>query len=98
MATIVAKGQDFEILNITLSATVDTEVDPSASGNRKANAFIVQCRTAVDMLARLTDQGTQYFTIKSGTVLHLDLMSMREKAIYLRSASGTPVAEVIVLF
>lgn len=98
MAELVAKGQDFEILNLSLSATSDTEVDPSASADRRANGFIIQCRTAVDLLIRLSDGGTQYFTIKSGTVLHLDLMSAREKPFYLRSGTGSVTAEVIVLY
>lgn len=98
MAEIIAKGQDFEILNLSLTATADTEVDPSASADRRGNAFIIQCRTAVDILLRLTDGETQYFTIKSGTVFHLDLSSAREKPFYLRSGNGSVTAEVLVLY
>ena len=94
----VTKGQDYEILNITLSATVDTEVDPSASPRRRAKAFIIQCRTAVDMTIRRANNASQSFTIKSGTVLELDVALEAEQGIWIRATSGTPVAEVIAIY
>ena len=95
---IVCKGQDFDTILITLNATTGVEIDPSLSPDRKANAFIIQARTAVDIQISREAGMSQYWTIKSGTVLELDLKSAKEQPFFLRAASGSPVAEVIYLF
>ena len=94
---LVAKGQDFDVINLTVNTT-GSEIDPSLSPDRKANAFIIQARTAADLLLSREQNATNYFTIKSGTVLHLDLKSAKEQPIFIRSSSGSVVVEVIYLW
>ncbi len=99
MPQVVIGGQDYEIRNITLSSTDDTEVD----FNEQVNSVVIRCRTEVDMQFRKTDNNGNYFTIPAGSSLTLDV-NVTDKAQggfifgFLRAASGTPVAEVIGIF
>ena len=92
---LVSKGQDFEIINSTVNTT-GAEIDPSLSPDRKANSFTIQARTSADLLLSRELNGTQYWTIKSGATLSLELKSAKEQPFFVRSTSGTVVVEVIV--
>ena len=92
MATSINKGTDVQIWNFELNATTDTGV---MLNTRFVNSLIIQCRTAVDIYLRKEQGDTEYFTIKSGTVLHLDVSNRELVPLWLKSASTTPVAEII---
>ena len=100
MATIVTGGQYAEILNFTLSSSDDVQV-----GFTKAcNTILIKARTAADIQVRTSRNANHYFTIPSGTTLTLQMVGKIENGvvqptnIWLRSASATPVAEVIGLY
>lgn len=97
MSTIVNKGSNYEIRNISLNATTDVPIDFTS---RFITSITIQCRTAVDLLLRTTDNGADYFTIKSGTVFNLDTRVSDQSgggfiAGFLRSGTGSVTVEVI---
>ena len=92
MAQTINKGRRLHVFNITLSTEPTT-----VTLNQKVNGFIIQCRTAVDILFYESDGDENYFTIKSGTVLPIDYKTRNNQPFALASASGTPVAEIIGL-
>jgi len=97
MATITAKGRNISIINLTLSSTADTQIGFA----QPVNAVSIRCRTAVDLQLRTTKSSPDYVTIPSGTTLTLDLVDNVQNAdvqatnLWLRSASTSPVAEII---
>jgi hypothetical protein len=93
MSTAINYGRNTRVMNVTLSSTADTAI---TINNKYVNAAIVQCRTAVDMYFRREQGDSEYFTIKSGTVLTLNLQPTENEPFYLRAASATPVAEILL--
>lgn len=97
MAGTHNKGKNYELRDIALNSTTDTPID---FNERFISSCTIQARTAVDIQLRRRDNGDDYFTIKSGTVFHLE-SSMGDLAQggyvmgYLRAASGNPVAEIV---
>jgi|ERR1035437_1122096 hypothetical protein len=97
MATLVTKGQNVEILNLTLSSTDDIQV----GFINDINSIIIKARTAVDIQIRTTRNSNYYYTIPSGTSLEVDMTGVeisggnRQISLWIRSLSATPVVEVI---
>lgn len=92
MATSINSGADFEIRNITVNSTTDTPID----FNNRVNSVLIRCRSSVDLYVRYLPNASDYFTIPSGTSLSLDVSMRRpDEAFYIRSASATPIVEVI---
>ena len=100
MATIISHGTKITIQDYTLSSTDDIQVGFA----EPVNAIIIQARTAVDIQVRESRGISDYYTIKSGDVLTLQLRgqvkdgAVQPTNVWLRSASGTPVAEIIGLY
>lgn len=97
MANSVNAGQDFEIRNITLNATTDTPID---FNNKFINSVMIRCRTSdIALYLRRSENSNDYFTIPANQTLTLDVAIRNQtQPFYLRSASATPVAEVIGAF
>lgn len=93
MSTTTNAGQGFRIWNFTLSTSFQKIVL-----NQKVNSILIQCRTAVDIYIDEDNSGTDYFTIKAGSALTLDLSTRTLEPFSLKAASGTPVAEIIATF
>lgn len=100
MATTIAKGTIIEVKNLTLSATDDIQI----GFIHPANSVIIKARTAVDIQVRGSSGAVDYYTIASGDTLQLDIEgnikdgAVQPTNIWLRSVSGTPVAEIIGLY
>lgn len=95
--TIIGKGRNVEVLNLTLSSTDDIQL----GFVNFVNAITIKARTAVDIQLRTTRAAPQYFTIPSGTILTLDLIDnvstggIQAPNLWIRSLSATPVVEVL---
>ena len=94
MATTVNAGQEFDIWNFTLSSTADTAIVL----NRKVNSITIRCRSSIDLYLRSGGGANDYFTIPSGSTFNLDINTGTLTPFYLRSASSTPVAEILATF
>lgn len=90
MPTQINKGRKLEIYNFS----VDTGGSTIVINDKNVNSFLIQCRTAVDLLLRESASG-DYFTIKSGTVLTLDIQPNTLEPFHITSGSGTVVVEII---
>lgn len=96
MATTTNSGQNFQIRNITLNSTTDTPIDFS----QQVNSILMRSRTSVDVYVRRTSGAADYFTIPTGGTLSLDV-AMTDNSqggnvvCYARSASGSPILEVL---
>lgn len=99
MATLTASGKLAELLNLTLSTS-----DIQIGFVNLCTTVMIKARTAVDIQVRTSPSAPNYFTIASGTTLTLSLTgntqggSIQPTNIWLRSLSGTPVAEIIGLY
>lgn len=83
-----------EILNITLSAIADTEIQFSWP----VSSIIIRNRDAQNMYFRSDDGDSTYYTIEKGTNLAIDLPTLNALFTgFLRAASGTGPAEIIGL-
>lgn len=99
MATLIAKGRNVEVLNLTLSSTDDIQI----GFVNQVNAVLIKARTAVDIQVRSTRGAPSYFTIPSGSTLTLDLVdattasnsAIQATNLWIRSVSATPVVEVL---
>lgn len=100
MATITASGRQIEVQNRTLGTTDDTQV----GFVNPCNGVIIKCRTAGDIQVRASRANPFYYTIPSGSSLQLDLVGnilsgvVQPTNIWLRSASGTVIAEVLGIY
>lgn len=100
MANIIGHGNKITVKNVTLNDTSDIGV----GFDKPVNTVILQARTAVDFYIRDGNAEVDYFTVKSGTVLTLNLFArvnqngIQATNLYLRAASGTPVVEIIGLY
>lgn len=88
-------GRDIIVYNPSIVAGSDTLIT-LAVDNPQTNCVTIQCRTAVDLQIRKANNDANYFTIKSGTVFQMPISTLNTTPFYLRSASGTVVAEIIV--
>lgn len=99
MATTTNSGQNYEIRNITLNSNTDVPID----FNQRVNSIVMRCRSSIDVYLRKTNGDSGYFTIPSGSSFALDVALIDEAeggfiAGWARSASSTPVLEVIGAF
>lgn len=108
--TLTSSGRDFFLYTLALNASTDTSFQittgytpatpPSGyvSGQiMNASSILIRCRSAVDMYLRKTASSTEYFTIPSGTTFEFKLNpNNTQNLFFLRSASSTPTAEILV--
>ena len=90
MATVTTGGQEFRIWNFTL-ATTDTQIVL----NERVNSLVIRCRQQIDIYLRRSSGDSDYFTIPAGSSLTLDVQVRNLEPLALRSASGTPVVEIL---
>lgn len=99
MATITTAGRDIEVLNITTSTT-----PKPISFSQAVNSFVLQARTAVDLNFYPKNEtggySANYFTVKSGQSLTLDVAGQAQETVvgWVASTSSTPVCEVIGVY
>lgn len=100
MATIVASGTTIDVIDLILSSTDDIQVGFSTL----VNTVIIKARTSVDMQVRQSRGASTYFTIPAGQSLALSLVGKSQdgasspKNVWLRSTTGTPVAEILGIY
>lgn len=87
----VISGKTFTIQNVTLNSSDWVEIDFT----RKFYSVLIKCRTSVDLYLKRTDADTTYLTIPSGQSLSLAISMGESNHFYLKSASSTPVAELV---
>ena len=98
MSVTTNAGRNYEIRNISANATTDTALD---FNNKFINSIIVRSRTTtIDLYLRRNIGDADYITIPAGQTLTLDcsLIDQTQGGYiigYIRSASGTPVIEVL---
>lgn len=80
---------------ITLANDAFTAVD---LGTIRVETVILQCRSAIDVKFSDVLAGTNYFTIKSGQSLAVDVSGKNGIIGYAEAASGTPALEVLMIF
>lgn len=90
MATAVNTGRDFFVWNFSVGTNGSTLVL-----NQKVNSLVIQCRTGVDINIRRSAGASDYFTLKSGSTLTLDIGTNNLAPLHITSTSGTVVIEVI---
>lgn len=95
MSTTTDSGQDFRIYNLTLSTTTQQFIPNDDS----INSMIIRSRnTEIDIHITKGGSGDR-FTIPGGQSLTLDIsLRSNESGVFLASASGTPVAEILVTY
>jgi len=91
MSGSINSGRDYEILNVTLNSSTDTAI----TFNNRVTSAVFHCRSAVDVYIRRESEDSKYFTIPSGGSLTIDVSKSTVTPFYARSASSTPVLEVI---
>lgn len=101
MATVTTGGRYAKIVTLALTATDDTQVGFTES----INTLIIKCRTGVDLQVRSSRNSPDYFTVPSGQSLTLDILGNINSLgvvdplnIWIRSATGSIVAEVLALY
>lgn len=80
------------ILNITLSAVVDTEIVFPYN----VDSVMIQNRDGQDMQLRMNPTDAAYFTIHAGSAVQFDVSKIVDDRVgWLRAVSGTGPAEII---
>lgn len=92
MATTVNSGKDYQIRNIEVNSTSDTPID---FDRRFVSSVDIHCRSSVNLHLRENRDESVYFTIPSGTTYTLNVSARKNVICYIRSASSTPIVEVI---
>jgi hypothetical protein len=95
-ATTITSGNRQDVKNVSVPATGFTALTFSHA----VSSVIIQCRTAVDVRFyqyKGEVPPTEYFTIKSGTVLRFDLQTKESvpQVGWLQSGTGTVTVEAI---
>jgi len=67
-------------------------------GTLRVETVILQCRSAIDVKFSDVSAGTNYFTIKSGQSLAVDVSGKSGIIGYAEAASSTPALEVLMVF
>jgi hypothetical protein len=80
------------ILNVTLN---DSTWVPITLDTPLAASVVMECRSEVAVMFYVGSQ-SEYFTLKSGRNLELDVKSIEDPIMYAKSASGTVVLEIFV--
>lgn len=108
---VTSSGRDFFIYTLTLNSTTDiafsttTGYTPATAPSgyvfgqvMNAASFLIRCRSAIDLQFRKTANSAEFFTIPSGSTFTFDVSPANSQQLFfLRSASATPVAEIIVM-
>ncbi len=84
---------------IALNATTYVLIDSSGV---PATSFMIQCRTAVDVLLASSSSpaAEAYFTLKAGTAIPIDTEGSplgKKLNMYAKASVGTPLLEIIIL-
>lgn len=90
MAIQTNAGRKVEVYNFSVGTAGSTII----INDKDVNSFVIQCRTAVDLYLRESAAG-DYFTIKAGTALTLDIQPDTLEPFHLTSGSGTVTVEII---
>ena len=90
MAVQINSGRKVEVYNFS----VDTSGSTIVINDKNVNSFIIQCRESVDLYIRESAAG-EYFTIKAGSSLTLDINPDTLEPFHLTSATGTVNVEII---
>lgn len=90
MSTSTNAGKKFRVWNFTLSTS-----DTAITLNQNVNSVLIQCRTNIDLYIRQGSGDSDYFTIKAGSSLTLDINTVNLTPFALRAESGSPVVEII---
>ena len=91
--TIVSSGQDFEVLNVSANGSSFVAVTFS----EKINSVVLQSRASADFYVSHDSTGTNYFTVKSGSSLSLDVAVGKTIPCYVKG-SGSQTIEAIGAF
>lgn len=108
---VTSSGRDFFIYTLTLNSTSDTTFStqtgytPATAPSgyvfgqvMNATSFLIRSRSAIDLQFRKTANSTEFFTIPSGTTFTFDISPANSQQLFfLRSASATPIAEILVM-
>lgn len=97
MSTTINAGNDYEIHDYTLGGT-DTPVVVS-SLEKKSCSCLIRSNTEDGIIeVRKNANDTDFFTIPFGQAIVLDFFARQETVCYLRAASGSVDAQVLVQF
>ena len=90
MSVQTNSGRKVEVYNFSVTTSGSTIV----INDKDVNSFVIQCREEVDLHLRESAAG-DYFTIKAGSSLTLDINPDTLEPFHLTSASGTVTVEII---
>lgn len=81
-------------MNVSVGPTTPTAITVN---DKSVNSVRIQCRTSVALQLYRESGDSEYFTIKSGTVLELPMRLVENEPFYLLSGSGTVTAEILLI-
>ena len=96
MPTFTSLGIDFDIVNYSLT-TEDTVIVI----DQTVNSVVIQARTSVDLQIRRSTADADFFTLKSGSSISMDifkkLQGISTNVVAIRTSSGITTLEIIYI-